>query len=256
MAIHDCSAQRLYVEAPLSVGAQVVCSKEQFHYLLHVLRAKNGDTVLLFNGSEGEWRAILELTGKRDCTLRVTEQVRKQDNGPDVELHFAPLKRARLDYMVQKAAELGVARLQPVLTQYTVPDRVNIGRMRANAIEAAEQCGILYVPEVAEPVELKVALSKWNPARTLLFCDESCDIKDPIKVLSQLAPGSPVAVLIGPEGGFSQDERDLLLSQAFVRRLSLGPRIMRADTAATAILALVNAVLGDWRIDNSRNPGS
>ncbi|MCH9765181.1 MAG: 16S rRNA (uracil(1498)-N(3))-methyltransferase [Alphaproteobacteria bacterium] len=247
MAIHDCSAQRLYVEAPLSHGASVPCSKDQAHYLLSVLRAGAGATALVFNGSDGEWQATIEVTGKRACTLVIGDQVRLQDQGPDVVLLFAPLKRARLDYMVQKAAELGVRELRPVLTERTVPDRVNISRMRANAIEAAEQCGILYVPDVFEPERLNSVVASWEPTRPLLFCDEGKAQENPLGVLQQLTAGQPVAVLIGPEGGFSHAERELLNTQSFIRSLSLGPRIMRADTAATAVLALVNAVLGDWQ---------
>ena len=246
MAIHDFSAQRLFVEAPLDAGAVASCDKDQAHYLLHVLRASDGDALLVFNGVDGEWRALIQQTGKRTCTLLVQEQTRSQVAGPDIHLLFAPLKRARLDYMMQKATELGVAKLIPVLTQHTVPDRVNTTRMRANAIEAAEQCGVLHVPDIAEPVRFDAMLETWDGARALIFCDESTETSNPLEALSEIAQGAPVAVLIGPEGGFSEHERMHLMAQAFVHPISLGPRIMRADTAATAALTLVNAVVGDW----------
>ena len=173
-------------------------------------------------------------------------QVRPQEGGPDIDYLFAPLKRARLDYMVQKATEMGVARLRPVLTHRTTPERVNMERMRANAIEAAEQCGILRIPEVGEPEKLDRVLAGWDAARPLIFCDEGSEERCPFTALARLQPG-PLALLIGPEGGFDEAERALLLTQPFVTRISLGPRILRADTAAVAALALVNAALGDWR---------
>ena len=159
---------------------------------------------------------------------------------------FAPLKHTRLDYMVQKATEMGVAHLQPVLTHHTIAARVNLERMRANAIEAAEQCGVLRVPTVGEPLKLEAALSAWDPKRTLIFCDEAADVANPLAALSAIE-GAPLAVLIGPEGGFDPAERALLHEKPFALPISLGPRIMRADTAAVAALALVNATLGDWR---------
>ena len=159
---------------------------------------------------------------------------------------FAPLKRARLDYMIQKATELGVARLQPVLTRHTIAERVNLDRMRSNAIEAAEQCGILRIPDIGEPARLDRLIAAWDPARPLVFCDEAAEIQSPLEALSRMQPG-PLGLLIGPEGGFATDERELLIRQPFTVRLSLGPRIMRADTAAIAALALINAALGDWR---------
>lgn len=247
MSIHDESAQRLFVETSLAPGETLTPSKEQAHYLVNVLRVNDGDAVLVFNGCDGEWRAKIEVTGKRTCTLRFQEQVRAQTAGPDLELYFAPLKRARLDYMIQKAAELGVAKLVPVLTQHTVPGRVNTERMRANAIEAAEQCGILFVPDISEPVRLSRVLQAWDAARTLIFCDEGAEVSNPIQSLAEIKVNSPVAVLIGPEGGFSDEERGEIRSHDFVHALSLGPRVMRADTAATAALALVNATIGDWR---------
>ena len=207
---------------------------------------KPGEPVLVFNGRDGEWRAELGEGGKRATALTVREQLRPQVGGPDIDYLFAPLKRARLDYLVQKATEMGVARLRPVLTRRTTPERVKVERMRANAIEAAEQCGILRIPELHALERLERVIAGWDAARPLLFCDEGSELGDPIAALAKLKPG-PVALLVGPEGGFDETERALLLANPFVTRLSLGPRILRADTAAVAALTLVNAVLGDWR---------
>lgn len=247
MPIHDRSSQRLYVEAPLAAGETVICTEDQAHYLRNVLRVQDGDTLDLFNGCDGEWQAAVVFTGKKTCSLRPDILLREQDHGPDIQLLFAPLKRARLDYMVQKAAELGASKLQPVLTQHTVPDRVNVKRMRANAIEAAEQCGILFVPEIASPARLDDVIADWPQDRRLIYCDEHADHANPITALSEIPVGAPLAVLIGPEGGFSSTERDRLRALPFVVPISLGPRVMRADTAATSALALANAVCGDWR---------
>ena len=246
MPVHDFSAQRLFVEAPLTPGARVACRPEQANYLLNVLRLAAGEEILVFNGRDGEWRARLAETGKRGAVLEAVEQVRAQEAGPDLDYLFAPLKHARLDYMVQKATEMGAARLRPVLTRHTTPERVNLERMRANAIEAAEQCGVLRVPEVAAPEPLRAVLETWDAARPLVFCDESAGVADPVAALSAVKRG-PVAVLIGPEGGFHDEERAALRAKPFTVPISLGPRILRADTAAVAALALVNAVLGDWR---------
>ena len=246
MAVHDATSQRLFVETGLSAGQTLACTAEQSNYLKNVLRLRAGDVVLVFNGRDGEWRTTLAESGKRGVSLHVETQTRAQSSGPDIDYIFAPLKRARLDYMVQKAAELGVARLRPVLTRHTIAERVNGERMRANAIEAAEQCGILHVPAVAEPVKFSTLLDQWAPTRRLIFCDENAAIADPIAALSAIAPG-PLAVLVGPEGGFAPDERERLMAQPYVVVISLGPRVLRADTAAVAALTLVNAVLGDWR---------
>jgi 16S rRNA (uracil1498-N3)-methyltransferase len=246
MARYDFNAQRLFVEADLTEGAAVACSNEQANYLRNVLRLKPGDPVLVFNGRDGEWRAKIAEAGRRAVTLQIGKRERHQEGGPDIAYLFAPLKRARLDYMVQKATEMGVAQLRPVLTRRTVAERVNTERMRANAIEAAEQCGILRVPEVCEPEKLASAIETWDAARPLIFCDEDSEESCPVSSLARLQPG-PLALLIGPEGGFDAGERAFLASKPFVTRISLGPRILRADTAAVAALALVNAVLGDWR---------
>lgn len=243
---YDFRSPRLFLDADLVDGATVPLAREQMNYLLNVLRLGSGDTVLTFNGRDGEWLAGIETSGKRNASLVLEKQTRAQTGGPDLHYLFAPLKRSRLDYMVQKATEMGVARLQPVLTRHTVAERVNGDRMRANVIEAAEQCGILRVPEIAGPERLDRVLASWNAGRRLVFCDEGAPIADPLTAMRELAPG-PLAVLIGPEGGFAPEERDALIALPFVTRIAMGPRIMRADTAAVAALTLVNAVLGDWR---------
>jgi 16S rRNA (uracil1498-N3)-methyltransferase len=246
MSRYDINAQRLFVEASLAEGGEVACTSAQANYLRNVLRLKPGDAILAFNGRDGEWRAELAESGRRTVVLTVRALARAQEDGPDIDYLFAPLKRARLDYMVEKATEMGVARLKPVLTRRTVAERVNLERMRAHAIEAAEQCGILRLPEVHAPQTLERIVAGWDAARPLVFCDEDVTETCPFSALARIAPG-PIAVLIGPEGGFDPAERELLSGQPFVTRISLGPRILRADTAAVAALALVNAVLGDWR---------
>jgi 16S rRNA (uracil1498-N3)-methyltransferase len=246
MAVHDFRSQRLFVECALVVDARHACNKQQANYLRNVLRLGAGDELLVFNGRDGEWRAVVEAQGKRDCDLVAVEQFRAQATGPDIDYLFAPLKRGRLDYMVQKATEMGVATMRPVFTQRTVAERVNVERMRANVIEAAEQCGVLRVPEVREPRKLEAMLSDWPDGRTLLFADEGADVCDPIVAFRGLERGAPIAVIIGPEGGFTDHERGLIRSLSQCRTISLGPRIMRADTAAVALLALVNVMVGDW----------
>lgn len=241
---------RLFLDAPLAADAAVPLSREQANYLLNVLRLRAGDAVLAFNGRDGEWRAEVVADGRRDGRLRVLTQTRPQAGGPDLHCLFAPLKRARLDYLVQKMVELGAARLRPVLTQHTQAERTKGDRMRANVIEAAEQCGILRLPEVDEPARLGAVLDAWDPARALVYCDEDAPVRSPIEALRGAlgeARDPPIAVLIGPEGGFSSEERERLLALPYVVRLAMGPRIMRADTAAVAALALVNAAVGDYR---------
>jgi 16S rRNA (uracil1498-N3)-methyltransferase len=239
-------ATRLYVTSDLSEGASHICDSDQTHYLAGVLRLDAGAELLVFNGRDGEWLAVVAEAGRRSLRLEAQKRVRPQTGGPDLHYLFAPLKRSRLDYMVQKATELGVSRLQPVMTRRTQAERVNSDRMQANVIEAAEQCGVLRIPEVAESEKLDKVLASWEPARRLIFCDEAADIASPLEALERLAAG-PLAVLIGPEGGFTVEERETLRRLPYTTTLSLGPRIMRADTAAVAALALVNAVLGDWR---------
>jgi 16S rRNA (uracil1498-N3)-methyltransferase len=253
MPRYDFRSPRLFVDQPLSAGAAVTLAPRQAHYLKDVLRLKAGDRVLTFNGRDGEWEARLDPAGKRALALRLEGRTRSQTKGCDLHYLFAPLKHARLDYMVQKAVEMGVGRLVPVITRHTQAERVNVGRMRANAIEAAEQCGILALPEIAEPAPLARALSALAPERLLIFCDEDAPIADPVAALTAAAAAPALAVLVGPEGGFAAEERDRLLTRPSVVRLGLGPRILRADTAAVAALALVQAALGDWR-DPSQVP--
>jgi 16S rRNA (uracil1498-N3)-methyltransferase len=237
---------RLHVDAPLAADETVMCTPQQANYLLNVMRLHTGDEILAFNGREGEWLSELMVTRRSTCTLNVQRQTRPQTGGPDIHYLFAPLKKARLDYMVQKATEMGAAALRPVLTRRTVAERVNLERMRANAIEAAEQCGVLRLPEVAEPEKLAAVLATWPVDRALVFADEGAPVASPLEALERV-PRGPVALLIGPEGGFDPEERDMLRSHPFVHPVSLGPRVMRADTAAVAALALMNAVFGDWR---------
>lgn len=246
MAINDKSSERLYVEAALSGGAHVTLSADHVHYLSKVLRARAGDGVLLFNGRDGEWRGALTLSGKRGGAVILGEQTRPQASGPDLMYLFAPLKRSRLDYMIQKATELGVARLSPVMTRRTIAERVNLDRMRANAIEAAEQCGVLWVPAVDEPQDLARLLASWPDDRVLIFADEAAEVASPLDALAP-ARGQKLGLLIGPEGGFANEERSAITRVPRSIKISLGPRVMRADTAAVAALALINAVAGDWR---------
>jgi 16S rRNA (uracil1498-N3)-methyltransferase len=214
--------------------------------LTTVLRLKAGASILVFNSRDGEWRATLE-GGKRAAALRIGARTRAPIAPADLRYLFAPLKSARLDYMVQKAVEMGASQLRPVLTRHGQVARVNLERMRANAIEAAEQCGILSLPEIAAPVALVEALAAWETTRHLVFCDEAADLADPLAALATVPRQAPLAVLVGPEGGFAADERAALLKLPNVVRLALGPRILRADTAAVAALALVQAAIGDWR---------
>jgi 16S rRNA (uracil1498-N3)-methyltransferase len=243
---YDFRMPRLYVDAPLGEETSVALDSAQAHYLTTVLRLKSSARVLVFNGRDGEWEAALEVQ-KRAVCLRTGGRTRMQTEAGNLHYLFAPLKAARLDYMVQKAVEMGVSRLQPVLTRHGQVARLNIARMRANCIEAAEQCGILNLPELAEPAALSGVIAANEPARYLIFCDEDADVADPLAALAKVPPRSPLAVLIGPEGGFAEDERNALLTLPNVVRLALGPRILRADTAAVAALALVQAVIGDWK---------
>jgi 16S rRNA (uracil1498-N3)-methyltransferase len=238
--------QRLFVKPQLIAKAEIALEPPQAHYLINVLRCKTGDEVLLFNGRDGEWRGALSAATKKRAAVVIEEQTRPQSDGPDLHYLFAPLKRARVDYMAQKATEMGASLLQPVLTRRTMAERVNTSRLLANAVEAAEQCGILRVPDVAAPEKLPRLLERWDETRLLVFADEAAAVSSPLAALDQ-ERARPLAVLIGPEGGFEAEERALLREQPYVLPISLGPRVMRADTAAVAALALVNAVLGDWR---------
>jgi 16S rRNA (uracil1498-N3)-methyltransferase len=242
----DFHKPRLFVEAALAVQATVPLAHDQCNYLGNVLRLSAGDTILVFNGRDGEWQAAIS-GRKRPDTLTIIAQTRTQDRRRELSYVFAPLKHARLDYMVQKAVEMGASSVQPVLTRFTQVSRVNGERMRANVIEAAEQCGILSVADVREPLPLDRYLATREPRRLLIFCDEAAEPTDPLRTLAgEQTASTGIDVLIGPEGGFAEGERQLLLRQARSLRLSLGPRILRADTAAVAALALVQASLGDW----------
>jgi len=241
--------QRLYLRTDLAAGAEIELDRGQANYLVNVLRMPEGGRVLAFNGRDGEWRAELAKRGKRDWTLVVAALERGQTKAPGLRYLFAPLKHGRLDYMVQKATEMGAGRLTPVLTQYGQVKSLNRQRMEANTIEAAEQCGLLSVPSIDDPEPLAALLDAWpsaEPGRRIVFCDEASEGGDPVATLGRIA-GSPVAVLVGPEGGFSPEERDRLRSLDFVTPIGLGPRILRADTAAVAALAIVQAAIGDWR---------
>ncbi len=251
MARYDFRTPRLYVEAPLAAGVMIPLDRGQANYLENVLRLRAGAQVLVFNGRDGEWRSILAETGRRGGALAIAEQARPQTTGGDLHYAFAPLKHARLDYIVQKAVEMGVSRLQPVITRHTQATRLNEARMLANAVEAAEQCGILTLPEVRPVLAFPQFLEAMDAdGRLLVFCDEDAEVADPVAALAALRPVEPhpppLTVLIGPEGGFAEEERAALLRHPKVVRLALGPRILRADTAAVAALALVQAVLGDW----------
>jgi len=248
MARYDFRAPRLFVDAALATDARVPLDAAQINYLVNVLRLRQGEEVLVFNGRDGEWRGVLATAGR--MSLVVGAPTRSQTSASDLHYLFAPLKHARLDYMVQKAVEMGVSRLQPVLMRHGQIERVNLARMRANAVEAAEQCGVLNLPEIVEPIALTRLIAQWSATRLMVFCDEDADIADPIAALGAARDGlrtPSLAVLVGPEGGFAPDERAALLALARVVRLSLGPRILRADTAAVAALALVQTVVGDWR---------
>ncbi|MCB1539753.1 MAG: 16S rRNA (uracil(1498)-N(3))-methyltransferase [Rhodoblastus sp.] len=248
MARYDFAATRLFVEDALHAGAQFAAGADRANFLLNVLRLREGDRLLVFNGRDGEWLASIALTKKRDALLEIEERTRPQEGGPDIDYCFAPLKHARLDYVVQKAVEMGAARLCPVLTRRTQISRLNLDRMRANVIEAAEQCGVLRVPEVLAEVPFERMIAQWPEERLLVFCDEAAEIADPIEALVAARGGGARAIglLIGPEGGFDEKERALALSAPNVLRLSLGPRILRADTAAVAGMALIQSVFGDW----------
>jgi 16S rRNA (uracil1498-N3)-methyltransferase len=238
----DFRTPRLFADRPLQAGAVIDLDRNQANYLNNVLRLRGGDRVLVFNGRDGEWAAVVG-AGKRPV-LELAEQLRPQPRSEDIRYAFAPLKHARLDYVVQKAVEMGASALLPIITQHTQVSRVNLERMRANVIEAAEQCGILNIAAVAEPSALTAFLANRNAQRLLVFCDEDAEGADPIAALKAAPPHVGIDVLIGPEGGFAEAERQALLKQTIVVRLSLGPRILRADTAGVAALALIEAAFG------------
>lgn len=245
MPVPDLPRYRLHLDAALIQDIAVPLEREQVNYLLNVLRLKEGDQVLAFNGRDGEWVAALVASGRKQASLKPLRQTRPQAPQPDLHYLFAPLKHARLDYMAQKAVEMGAGVLQPVLTRHTQVSRLNLDRLKANAVEAAEQCGILALPEIRPELSLEAGLAALEPERLLVFCDEEMDQDSPVAALAAAKSG-PLALLIGPEGGFDEAERKRVLARPNTLRISLGPRILRADTAAVAALALIQATLGDW----------
>lgn len=237
--------QRIFVDTPLAAGASVDTTPQQAHYLANVLRMREGAELLVFNGRDGEWQAEIDETGKKSVRLALGARTRPQTPAPDLLYCFAPLRKGRLDYMVQKAVEMGAGVLQPVLTHHTQTPRVNTARLQANALEAAEQCGILSIPPLRDPVKLEELLSRWEPGRRLVFCDEDSPNDNPLSALEKISE-SRLGLLVGPEGGFSDAERKRLCREPFVTAIPLGPRILRADTAAVAALAVIQAAIGDW----------
>jgi 16S rRNA (uracil1498-N3)-methyltransferase len=237
---------RLFVATDLAGGLSVGLDPSQSHYVRTVLRLEKGAVLALFNGRDGEWLGRIDGAGRGWCSVTLYEQSRPQEEAPDLWLVFAPVKRARIDFLVEKATELGVAALRPVVTHRTIVERVNLDRLRANAIEAAEQTGRLSVPELHELEPLSRLTARWPAPRRLLLCDESGAAPPIGEVLREAAPGA-WAVLVGPEGGFVETELDALWKLPFVSPVGLGPRVLRADTAALAALAVLQALIGDWR---------
>jgi 16S rRNA (uracil1498-N3)-methyltransferase len=242
----DRRTPRLFVAAPLAEGERLTLSRGQAHYLVNVLRLTAGARTLVFNGRDGEFSASLAPVGQKGATLALGARTRTQEAPPDMDFLFAPLKHARLDYVAQKAVEMGAARLRPIVTRRTQPARLNLDRLAANAIEACEQCGVIWTPEVLPAEPLDRALAAWPAERLLVFCDEDAPQASPLAQLAEANANDGVSLLIGPEGGFDEAERAAILAVPRVVRLSLGPRVLRADTAAVAALALVQATLGDW----------
>jgi len=237
---------RLFIPNDLASGAQIVLDEGQSRYLAAVMRLVVGDELLAFNGRDGEWLATVAGVGKRAVTLEVRQRVREQATGPDLDLVIALVKRARLETIVEKAAELGAARVRLVITERTNADHTRVDRLQAIAVEAAEQTGRLDVPQVLEPVKLERLTADWPQGRRLLFCDEAGNARPVLDVLKD-EPTEPWGVLIGPEGGFSPAERARLRELPFASPATLGPRILRADTAAISGLTLWQAAIGDWR---------
>ena len=245
MARADATVQRLHVAADLVAGSVLELETKQAHYIRNVLRLEAGAPLLVFNGRDGEWRGVLETVGKKKVTLRLDKQARAQATKPDIWLLVAPVKKDRLDYLAQKATEMGVGRLLPVITARTQGGRhISVEKLRANVIEAAEQCNIMTLPDVADPQRLTDVLADMPDDRRIIFCDELAGADAQLDVAA--LKGQKLALLIGPEGGFDEAERAGLQARANVHSLSLGPRILRTDTAVVAALARVQAQLGDW----------
>ena len=237
--------QRLFVDHPLTKGGAVPVGDEQFNYLANVLRLTEGAEVLVFNGRDGEWKAQLAFPSRKKIILVADEQTRPQPPLPDLHYLFAPLKTGRMDYLIQKAVEMGAGLIRPVLTQHVQVKIHSLDKLKAYAMEASEQCGVLAVPDIAEPEKLQDVLARWPKDRRLIYCDEGDEGQNPLPILKGLTD-SRFALLVGPEGGFSEDERALLRGLDFVTPIPLGPRILRADTAAVAALAIIQASVGDW----------
>ncbi|MEQ1941998.1 16S rRNA (uracil(1498)-N(3))-methyltransferase [Mesorhizobium sp. VNQ89] len=237
--------KRLFVTDDLAAGSSFELTPEQSHYLANVLRMAEGGELLVFNGGDGEWLARVAAKGKKAVRLAIVEQTRPQNPLPDLVYCFAPLKVGRLDYLVQKAVEMGAGVLQPVITQHTQLAKIGTDRLKANVMEAAEQCGILAVPEVREAQKFSTLIAGWEKDRRLIFCDESATTNNPLTALQGISE-KKLGLLVGPEGGFSEEERRQLRALPFVTAIPLGPRILRADTAAVAALAVIQATVGDW----------
>jgi 16S rRNA (uracil1498-N3)-methyltransferase len=237
--------QRLFVPHDLSAGAAFETDRDQTHYLAHVLRMTEGAELLVFNGRDGEWSARVAAVARKSVRLIVGDMTRPQPPTPDLVYAFAPLKAGRMDYLVQKAVEMGAGVLQPVITQHTQVSKPSVDKIGANVVEAAEQCGVLAVPPVRHPLKLERMLADWEADRRLIFCDEDASTNNPLPALRALERGK-LGLLVGPEGGFSDDERRMLRALPYVTAIPLGPRILRADTAAVAALAVIQATIGDW----------
>lgn len=242
----DFKSQRLFVEHALEAGPEHPLSEAHAHYLLTVLRMETGATLLAFNGKDGEWRVEVTRQSKRAGSLKVLTQTRQQTPLNDLTLLFAPIKKERMDWMVQKAVEMGAGAIRPVITEHTQNQKIRTDKLEANIIEAAEQCGVLAVPLMQTVCKIDALVRSWDADRPLFWCDESAFVFSPSGLLADYRD-KPKAVLIGPEGGFSERERELLLAQPFAHAISLGPRILRADTAVVAALTAVQLVAGDWR---------
>lgn len=236
---------RLHVSQPLNNGAAITLPRESSHYLIEVMRMQAGDSVAVFDGVNGEWEAVIDDPHRKQAKLTARRQLRPQETVPDLWLLFAPIKHGRIDFIAEKACELGVAHVKPVITQRTIVNRVPVDRLGANMIEAAEQCGRTALPTIAEPVQLDKLLAEWPAERLLLFCDETGGAPM-LEALQDKPRGTPAAILIGPEGGFTDAERQRIRAIPSAVPLSLGPRILRADTAAVAAISLWQAVQGDW----------
>ena len=237
---------RLHTKNSLDPTVIIALDNGQTHYLKHVMRKSVSDKIVVFNGKDGEWEAEITELGKKSGHIQILLQTREQTESPDIKLLFAPIKLGHIDYLIEKATELGVSSISPVVTQRTVVKRVNLDRLMKHAIEASEQCERLTVPKIDELQTLEVALKNWNPERKLILCDETGGGKPIADALSMHEEGKPYALLIGPEGGFTKDELAMLHKLPYIIPVGLGPRVLRADTAALAALSCIQSQLGDW----------